>query len=156
MDPKISAFAAKVKSAMLRESKIRFPYGISEVRGFYNCSCDLNLMTTYAGGNGLIEIIKKESGITVKQADVVFTNGDENGDGYTVVLTYLESGGGYDCWPEHRTVVQYVDLCNVTQDNRAKLEAVWKPVAYYFRAEFTFALPIQQIPIDSADLIVQQ
>lgn len=153
MHPDIVSFARNVRLGVPRTNRIRFPFGISEVRGFYNCRCPIELMTTRRGGDGLINIIKEESGLSVVQSEVVFIHG-ENGDGYTAVLTYTESGGGYDCWPELRTVVQYVDLCNVKQDNRPKLEAVWKPVAYYFEAEFTFALPIQQIPIDPADFTV--
>lgn len=154
MNHRIEAYGKTVKLARPR-GEIRLPFGISEVRGFYNCACDVSRMTTRKAGEELIELLKKETGLMIVQSEIVFPGGIENGDGLTATFTCIESGGGIDCWHKERTVLSYIDLCNVTQDNRAKLQACWKPIAYFFKAEFMYALPMMQVPIDPADLVVE-
>lgn len=133
----------------------RFPYALSEIRAFYKCGAELSRMTTLEGAEGLIRIIAEDAKLTVVRSDPVFIGGDGDGYGYTLNCTLTESGVAYDCWPEYRTVIQYLDLCNVTKDNGAKADALWPFVAAYFGATLMYAVPRIVIPIDPSHLILE-
>ena len=131
----------------------RFPYALSEIRAFYHCQEPIAKMTTRTGAMDLAQIAG-DAGLTIVYAEPVFVGGGDgsSGYGYTLNCTFTESGGAWDCWPEYGTVLQYLDLCNVTKDNSHKAEFLWPRVAKYFGAQWMYAIEPIRIPIDPAQI----
>jgi len=148
----VNLYACSMQRVATVKRNPNFPYALSEIRAYYHCGASKTNMTTRAGAMELARIVAEEAKLTVVHSDPVFVGGGEHGYGYTLNCTLLESGIAFDCWPEYGTVLQYLDLCNVKEDNAWKAELLWKHVAMYFRAKWMYRVEPIRIPINPAEI----
>jgi S-adenosylmethionine/arginine decarboxylase-like enzyme len=122
-----------------------FPYGVSETRGFYQCTCDPTHLTDVHAAQKLVALVD-QSGFTV-MGQHIQSFGD--GSGYTLNITLGESGAAFDCWPEKHAVWVFLDYCNYTGDNSTKAEKFWQMATEFFApTESRILIPPTILPLE--------